>query len=276
MGRGLILTLSVMLGLAGAHSVSAQDTERMQKLAAEARRFAEEGRESVGVIEFNAKEAGDIATADVAEAKKWMEGYVADWESVAATFEKGDQQAGWKARSEAQRMIQGRERWKDRIRARMEQARTAPTEQWAAREYQQAAPESIAVVAQYIEATKGVSEAWAVYAEAIKPGVTDAALNEARQKIDVALVERDVAAWRVNWARENRELQALRGKSPELDAKLDAVEKRQAEIEQLRRHRVQLEGQQDAAETARRELIGNARELAEPILQKQRDEASRN
>lgn len=277
MSRKLRLSLWCALLLSTASSVGAQDaTTPFANEISQSKRAADEGRDMISLLEFNAKEAGDLATTDLAEAKKFFTAYSAAWDKTRELFEQQKREEGWKAWNEASGLYQGRERWRERIGARQEQAKTAPTEQSIASERQGVPPESAAAFDKFIEASKGVSDAWGKYAESLTPIATDADIRVARQGINVAQSEREIAMARFFWSRENRELYVNRGVSKELDEKLKALEQVENDIEKTRRVRVELDGKLEMGEIARRTLIDDTRNTANAVATKIREDAERN
>ncbi len=249
-------------------------TEQFQREINDARNVAEEARQMFAQLEFNAKEAGDVADDDIAQAKLYFDGFVKRWTTVSELFEQNKPDEARKMMSDAWSTLRGRDRWRERIGIRIEQVRTAPKSQDIRREQTWTGQDVYPALFDYIERSKAVSEAWGKLADSMTPEASEEDIRLARQAVNAANSEREIAGAQLHWAREAAGLKELRGVTTELDDSLRALETVQDQMVENMRARVELERKRDDTEAARRAALDEARKAAD-VARKAKEEAER-
>jgi len=253
----------IALVLLTACGAQAQNAGKYASEVAQAKQFADEGRDQIGLLEFEGSELGDIGAADVVEAKKFFAQYVAAWENAGTLFAEGRIDEANKAREAGFRLVGGRNRWRERFTIRRQQLQATPNAQAIERERAGVPPQTLKQYDQYVEAMKGLSDTFASLADATTPDATEGDLMKHRFKITAAMADRDIAHARLSWAREIAGTRSERGVSPQIDEKLDALQQVQDEIATAQRERMRLENAVGASEMDRKRLMDELRQLAD-------------
>jgi len=247
---------------------------RFEREINDTRNVAEEGRQMIAQLEFSAKEAGDVAADDIAQAKVFFDTYVKRWTEIGELFEQDKPDEARKQMSAARASVRGRDRWRERIGIRTEQIRTAPTTEMLRREKTSAGADTRAALFNNIERSKAVSEAWGKLADSMTPEASEDSIRMARQAVNAANSERDIAGAQFNWSREAADLNTLRSITTEMDASLRALETVQDQMIENMRAKVELERRMDDTEAARRAALDTARKAAD-AARKVKEEAER-